>query len=296
MLDLNNIYDRAKFGVMIQQGIDQWTVAEFDEGPRRHLGASQIGHACERYLWLMFRHAFRATFIPRMLRLFQRGHREEAWLWAMLRADGWIIHDVDPATGKQWRVEAIEGHFSGSLDAIGYPPPKYGVAMWLLIECKTNKSGNNANGIDPGKNWQELEKYKLEVGKPLHWAQANVYGYLKGLTHVLYINTNKDDDRMHIECAALQPAVAQKQLAKAEFVILSNSSPPKLHQNSAHRDCQWCDALAVCHKGAPLLPGCRSCRYSMPVQNKGWYCTGHQTLLMPELIRTGCMYWSELVH
>ena len=214
----------------------------------------------------------------------------------MLRADGWIIYDIDPATGKQWRVEAIEGHFSGSLDAIGYPPAKYGVFMWLLIECKTNKSGNNANGIEPGNKWKELEAYKLEIGKPLHWAQANVYGYLKGLSHVVYFNTNKDDDRMHIECAALQPEVAHKNLAKAEFVILSNSPPPKLHQNSAHRDCQWCDALAICHKGAPLLRGCRSCRFSIPVQAKGWSCTRYQVALSDELIKTGCAEYTKLIH
>ena len=44
---------------------------------RPYLGMSQIGHHCERYLWLSFRWCFDSYFEPRMLRLFARGHREE---------------------------------------------------------------------------------------------------------------------------------------------------------------------------------------------------------------------------
>ena len=44
---------------------------------REHLGASLLGHPCDRYLWLTFRWAVKPTFPGRLLRLFRRGHNEE---------------------------------------------------------------------------------------------------------------------------------------------------------------------------------------------------------------------------
>ena len=48
------------------------------EPPRSHMGASELGHACERWLWLKFRWMVIEKFEGRTLRLFRRGHNEEA--------------------------------------------------------------------------------------------------------------------------------------------------------------------------------------------------------------------------
>lgn len=50
---------------------------ENQEPPRPHMGLSQVGHHCDRYLWLNFRWAHVEKFSGRVLRLFQRGHDEE---------------------------------------------------------------------------------------------------------------------------------------------------------------------------------------------------------------------------
>jgi len=42
----------------------------------RNLGASVIGHECNKYIWLNWRYAIMPDFPPRVLRLFDRGHRE----------------------------------------------------------------------------------------------------------------------------------------------------------------------------------------------------------------------------
>jgi hypothetical protein len=288
-MDLSIPYDRAKLTAMIRADIDTFSMT-FDDGPRRHLGASLIGDPCDRFLWLNFHWMFKAEFEPRMLRLFQRGHREEDWLWAMLRACGWTILDVDPATGKQWRVSAVEGHFGGSLDAVGFPPAHYGIQEWMLIECKTNKSGEN------GKKWLELEKQGMVENKPKHWAQSCVYGALKGIRWAVYFNVNKDDDRLHVEPLELQPAVAAQAIKRAEFVILAQTSPAKLHPNTSFYECRYCDARKVCHEGAPTLRNCRSCHYSAPAANKQWYCNGYQQMLTDDIIATGCANWTERVH
>lgn len=291
MFDLSNMYDKAKLTAMIRTDIDTFSMS-FDDGPRRHLGASIIGDVCSRRLWFKFRWMFRDVFPPRMMRLFQRGHREEEWLWAMLRACGWTILDRDPATGEQWRISDIEGHFGGSLDAIGHPPAHYPIQEWMLIECKTNKSGEN------GKKWEPLERGGVGLEKPLHWAQSSTYGLYKGLRWGVYFNTNKDDDRMHIEPVVLDWNLGHQMKEKAEFVILSQTPPARIHNNMSMGECKWCEVRKLCWhlENTVSLRNCRSCTHARPVTGKRWYCDGWQQLLTDEIIATGCAQWRELVH
>ena len=78
------------------------------EPHRAHLGASAIGNPCARANWYTFRWCKAQVFEPRMLRLFDRGQREEATLVNMLqRIPGVTVHAVDPATGKQFAYREI---------------------------------------------------------------------------------------------------------------------------------------------------------------------------------------------
>ena len=92
--------------------------ADRDAGFRPHLGASQVGKSCERALWYDFRWTTPARFPGRILRLFETGQLEEARIVRNLRRIGATVLEVDPETGRQWRVEAHGGHFGGSLDAV----------------------------------------------------------------------------------------------------------------------------------------------------------------------------------
>ena len=83
------------------------------EKPRPHLGASTLGHPCDRWLWLSFRWAVQPEFPGRILRLFRRGHNEEATIISDLRAIGLDVRKVS----AQHRVD-FGSHVSGSLDAI----------------------------------------------------------------------------------------------------------------------------------------------------------------------------------
>jgi hypothetical protein len=51
--------------------------ARAENGNRAHLGGSLIGRKCYRQLWYSFRWANTEKFNGRMLRLFERGHKEE---------------------------------------------------------------------------------------------------------------------------------------------------------------------------------------------------------------------------
>ncbi len=61
---------------------------ERDKPFRNHLGGSQIGRKCDRELYYIFRWFRRPTFDGRMLRLFDRGHKEEFSFLSLLASAG----------------------------------------------------------------------------------------------------------------------------------------------------------------------------------------------------------------
>src|SRR6056300_262007 len=80
---------------------------------RPHLGASVIGHSCDRYLWLTFRWAKQQDFPRRILRLFETGNLEETRIAKELKGIGVVLHTHDD-NGSQIRCFDDSGHFGGS--------------------------------------------------------------------------------------------------------------------------------------------------------------------------------------
>jgi hypothetical protein len=113
--------------------------ADASDGFRSHLGASLIGKECERALWYDFRWVTRSKHPGRLLRLFETGQLEEARLVLNLRRTGATVLEVDPETGRQFRVQAHGGHFGGSLDGVAInllEAPK----VWHVLEFKTHSN------------------------------------------------------------------------------------------------------------------------------------------------------------
>ena len=74
--------------------IEDASIDLFEDGHRKHLGASLIGDACSRKLWYTFRWVKKADFSSKtrsngqVLRLFNRGHREEPAIIKLLEKSG----------------------------------------------------------------------------------------------------------------------------------------------------------------------------------------------------------------
>lgn len=69
-----------------------------DQTTRRYLGASVVCKPCTRLSWYAFHWAFKQNFDARMLRLFDRGHSEEARFVTLLELIGCEVQRFDPAT------------------------------------------------------------------------------------------------------------------------------------------------------------------------------------------------------
>lgn len=245
---------------------------------RPHLGASLIGRECARELWLIFRWAGITRHSGRLLRLFERGQREEAVFVANLRAAGVTVWDVDPETGKQFRFSDVGGHFGGSLDAVAIgilEAPKTA----HLCEFKTHNA----------KSFAALVKDGVEKAKPEHVAQIQLYCHWAKLTRAFYLAVNKDTDALYSERLHADPVAAQVLIEKARRIITATEPPARLSERPDWYQCHWCDHHAICHDGAIPQAHCRTCAHSTPeLDGDGrWSCARYQCDLTTDTQRQG---------
>jgi hypothetical protein len=251
-----------------------------ETGNRPHLGASLIGHPCERYLWLTFRWVEDKKFDGRMLRLFRAGHDFEPRIVAELRRIGVEVHDVNPE-GKQWEVWDLGGHFGGHMDgaAKGFAEaPK----TWALLEFKTHNA----------KSFAELCKVGVLKAKPQHYAQMQTYMGLTGMERAMYIAENKDTSELYTEWVHFDAVEFARLKARAERVINAAEPPLRISQDPSWYVCKMCDFHSHCHGDAAPQVNCRTCAHSTPFVEDGeggeWVCESKRNTITLETQRTGC--------
>lgn len=232
-----------------------------NEPKRGHLGASQIGHPCERALWYAFHWATKSAFEGRMLRLFERGQREEAVFIQNLRDVGVTVWDVDPDTGKQISFSAFGGHFSGACDGIAKGILEEPVKPHVL-EFKTSSD----------KYFKVLSREGVEKAQPKHFAQMQVYMKAFDVERAYYMAVNKDNDEIYAERVKYSPAIARQLFEKAERIIKAATPPGKLSEDPAYFECKWCAHWDVCHGGKLPEVNCRTCAHSTAEMTGGWSC------------------------
>lgn len=239
------------------------------EPERGYLGASIIGHECDRYLWLMFRGCAKRTFDGRMHRLFERGRREESWFVDELRGIGCTVHEKDPNTNEQVEVVALGGHFRGHLDgvALGIPEaPK----TWHVLEFKTHND----------KSFSALVKVGVKAAKPMHYAQMMVEMGLSKLSRALNLASNKDTDALHSERIDYDASEFKAIMARAERIIKAPVPPGRLASRPDDFRCKFCEAQDLCWgTGEVALPvprkTCRTCCHATPEMDGDgrWSCS-----------------------
>ena len=245
------------------------------EPPRPHMGCSQLGHPCDRYLWLSFRWAVQPQFPGRILRLFRRGQMEEATIVSDLRAIG-----IDVRTSAtQARVD-FGAHVSGSVDAIiesGVPeaPKKRHVA-----EFKTHSK----------KSFDDLEKHGVGKAKPDHWVQMMLYMHGLQIDRALYVAVCKDDDRIYTERVRYQADVAEKYIARGRRLALEDRMPPPISTDPSWYQCKVCEAHEFCFETKLTKHvNCRTCAHSTAKEDSTWRCERHDADGIPvDFQRKGC--------
>jgi CRISPR/Cas system-associated exonuclease Cas4 (RecB family) len=262
-----------------------WEKQEAAEAPRAYLGASQIGAECDRQLWYSFRTYEKEPFSGRMLRLFNRGHREEAVFVEELRGIGCEVVAED-SNGNQFEVRALGGHFKGHMDgaALGVPEaPK----TWHVCEFKTHNA----------KSFTTLKASGVKKAKPQHYWQMMVYMGLTGMTRALYLAVNKDTDELYSERIRYDATEFKQIMARAKRIIEANTPPERIAGRSDDGRCKFCSFRELCWGlGQAVLPlqrprNCRTCCHATAVtdnQPGGWFCEKHKKLLDDKQVASGC--------
>ena len=246
---------------------------ERQEPPRPHLGCSTLGHHCDRWLWLSFRWAVVEKFDGRILRLFRRGHLEEPQIISDLRSIG---IDVD---GSQDHVD-FGSHVSGSVDGIIHHGVPAAENTKHVAEFKTHSK----------KSFNDLSK-GVQLSKPMHYIQMQVYMLGLKLKRALYVAVCKDDDRLHTERIHFDIDVAKKAVARGKRIALSDRLPePCTGASKAWYLCKFCAAYSFCHESEPTKQGnCRTCAHATAKADSTWRCERHNSDNIPLAYqRTGC--------
>lgn len=243
--------------------------------PRPHMGASLVGHSCDRWLWLNFRMAVIEKFPGRILRLFRRGQEEEAQVVSDLRAIGL---NVQKTGTNQSRVD-FGCHVSGSLDGIIESGVPESPNTKHVLEIKTHSK----------KSFDDVLKNGVEKSKPMHYMQMQMYMAGTKLDRALYVAVCKDDDRIYTERVKLDKTVAQRGIDRGHRIVQSERMPPPLSTDPTWFECRFCAAHEFCHKTQLTKEvNCRTCTSSTALKDSTWHCEQYDVTLDFENQKAGC--------
>ena len=261
--------------------IEAAVVANQEEPFRRHLGASVIGDECARKLWYMFHWVGAEAFDGRMLRLFNRGHREEPSLIAYVKAAGIQIWEAGEYGDlkEQMRFSDCDGHFGGTPDGIGKGLPDLPPDEPFLCEFKTHNQ----------KSFDKLVSDGIMRTKWKHFVQMQVCMYKLDLAYAVYFAINKNDDSLFVEIVTHDGREGPRAIQRAGTIIWLSSPPKRLNESPAHFACKYCHFNRLCHRGdVQPARNCRTCEWGMPFMGGVWKCCAKDVILDEAAQRAGC--------
>lgn len=258
--------------------LDAYRQDEENDKFRSHLGASVIGQECARAIFYGWRWATYKRFPGRILRLFNRGHLEEARFIAMLLMIGCKVYQQD-AEGKQYKISRAGGHFGGSGDGVVIDIPDLLPGQPCLIEAKTHGE----------KSYKDLETKGVRESKFEHYIQMQTYMGEMGLAVALYMAVNKNTDALHLELVEFNRPAYEQFVDRGDKLVFLQDPPTRISNSPGWHKCIFCDHKSLCHKlGAKPERNCRTCESSRPQQDGTWLCTKHGHFLNKEVQLAAC--------
>jgi hypothetical protein len=242
--------------------------------PRPHMGASMLGSACERWMWLSFRWAVQPVFPGRILRLFRRGHQEEPNIINDLRSIGVMVQNLETQTNVNFG-----SHVSGSVDAVIEGGVPEAMQKRHIGEFKTHSL----------KSFNDMEAKGVEKSKPEHYAQMQVYMHGTGIDRALYVAVCKDNDRIYTERVRYNKEIAEKLVERGKRIALSERMPPPISTDPSWYQCKFCAAHSFCHETQLTEHvNCRTCAHSTSKDDSTWHCERWNNEIALEYQYEGC--------
>lgn len=294
---------------------------------RGHLGASQIGHRCPRQSWYAFRWFYQGQHTGRLLRLFNRGHEEEARLLRWLRAAGYEVRDhsqrltYSPTQAdagidyvyqcRDWD-DSYDLHYEDvSADARHIALAKeqgVGPKQWGFVDEQTSFFSGECDGLIRGpnllegwgtvefktmndKSFKDIVNKGVMSSKPVYWIQSQIYMRKLKVNWCLFVSTNKNDDDIYYEILHLKPEVADQYIDLARSIIRAQSAPARITEDPSWFECKFCDFREICHYGEAPKKNCRTCQYSVATDLGALHCNLHHGDVPFDFQQVGCEQW-----
>jgi hypothetical protein len=224
--------------------------------PRYYIGASSIGHACDRKIWLQWRGDIQPKDYMesekwlKQQRAFERGIEEEERHILRLEKAGYIISDRQKqflaaapiissnsfATSSYPYFFGLKGHIDGIIiDSQDPKKTKY------ILEIKSAKENYFKGVINPEKGLEEIyPQYIKQVQLYMHFAEIHQ-------TFVLLIN--KNDDELHHIILKYNPAEAEGMIEKSNRIASIESLPIGIkNEIKPPYQCKMCEFKGYCYE------------------------------------------------
>lgn len=229
--------------------MDDWRRG--DESERSHLGGSVVGTGCSTRVALDYRHASPDRPDGRLIRLFNRGHMEEARLVAALTVAGIKCKTVSKHGGQiSYELEGVRG----SVDGVA----KLQDGRLTVLEFKTMAQ----------RPFDELTKTGVIKDQHMTQMQCGMAGL--GLDVALYVAVHKDTDRIAVFEVAADPSIASEADDLAFRVVHGELPEPEFPRG--HSQCRYCSHKAICHEGEAPVARCETCVHAVTDGNGKWSC------------------------
>jgi hypothetical protein len=153
----------------------------------------------------------------------------------------------------------------------------------MVLEIKTAGS----------KPFAKLVKNGVELEKPEHFAQMQLYMRGTGMVKALYLAVCKDTDSIHTEVIDFDQVAANAAIAKARRVLESSQPPAKISDHPSWWKCKFCDHRPHCQGEQAPEVSCRTCVHATPEidENRAglWTCSKLEKGLTLAKQRVGCV-------
>ena len=216
------------------------TVARIDRAyeaankPRTHLGLSQCGHECPRYLWYMHHGFVGEQPEGRVLRLFSLGNAIEDEIIAGLRLAGCTV--TDQQREVKFTQDGVEllGHIDGVVEGLEESSQPH------LFEAKSCNA----------KRFKELQKHGdyRKFSETYYW-QVQVYMLDLGLKRAAAFIYNKDTSELMMVRVRLDREATIEKLRQI-FETITGELPERSCPREDYYKARFCNYRELCFHGA----------------------------------------------
>ncbi len=211
--------------------IDDYLIANPERTVRNYIGASSIGHPCERKIWYGYRGVQGLPVDPQTQRTFDVGHHLESMIIEYLELSGLniVYDDLSALYFSDPEIPELQGHCDAIIDV----SPEHSV----IVEIKTARDSS----------FNVFVKSGLKKWYPIYYSQLQAYMGMSGIHEAYVLAINKDTSKLHDEHVIFDPIHYEEIRLKALRIIETEEPPAKINNNPCFFTCRMCNYRELCH-------------------------------------------------